>query len=153
MTKGNGKPKRKNGRPKSGEQLSKKLILAEAVKADGAPVKMAVALGVTPQTADRHLDNPTVKKAVLDARARALKRAGITLEKTFCKIGKNLRKQAGPDMRHAIDKSLHLLGEGETAQGPQSATIIMPLIVVNGSPFRHEFLEAGGNGKPHVPEV
>src|SRR3989304_2535500 len=128
------KPKRKGGRPKGGG-VGKKLVLISAVKNDGKPCKVAEDLGITPECALKHLQKPEVKNAVLDARERALKKAGITLEKTFCKIGDNLRKKSGPDMRHAIDKSLHLLGEGEMAQGPQPATIIMPLIVVNGSPF------------------
>src|SRR3990167_1129884 len=117
MTNGNGKPKRKTGRPKGGNGISKKLLKAVAVKQDVCSTAVAEVLGVTKQTAYKHLQKTDVKNAVIDARERALKKAGITLEKTFCKIGVNLRKKGGPDQRHAIDKSLMLLGE-EMSEAP-----------------------------------
>ena len=93
----NGKAKRKkNGRPKADKAISKKLIKAEAIKADGSPSKMAEALGISPQTADKHLEKKDIQKAVLSARNRAIKKAGLTRIRAYRQLANQLSaKKAG----------------------------------------------------------
>jgi DNA-binding transcriptional ArsR family regulator len=90
MSKGNGKHKRKNGRPKSGDELSAKLIKVKAVQADGSPTKFAEATGMTPPAALKHLRKPEVQAAVLSAREKALKAAGISRALVYGKIKEGL---------------------------------------------------------------
>lgn len=81
---------RKNGRPKALEARSKKLIKVTAVKTDGSPTAMAKTLNISPAAAQKHLNKPEIKKAVLSARELALKQAGITRLRVYKAIGAGL---------------------------------------------------------------
>lgn len=76
------KLKKKN--PRGGQRgLKKKDVIVAAVKADGSPKKMADKLGISKPTAFQYLQQEDVKEAVLTARDKALKEAGIELNKVF----------------------------------------------------------------------
>ena len=97
MSGDNGKPKRKkHGRPKGGKGVSKKLIKTKAIEHDGSPSAMAEDLGISPATAHKHLEKPDIKKAVLSARAKAIKKAGLTRVKAYRQLADQLTaKKAG----------------------------------------------------------
>ena len=143
-------PACRNGKRQQGKHagLSDKIVKAEAVKADGSPTKMAKALGVTPQTAQHHLQKPKIQNAIMAARKRALKAAGITREKAYGRIADGMNANVvaiyegwaaesnAPDYkerREATKLALQLLGDlDKDGEGNEGAVIInMPSIFID----------------------
>lgn len=116
----NGKVKRKRGRPKSKDALSTKLIQTEAVKADGSPTKMAKALGIAPQTADKHLKKPEIKAVVLTAREKAMKAAGLTREEAYLALRAGLGANATASYEGVVTESLGVPDYKERRQSAQA---------------------------------
>ncbi len=61
--------------------VSQKNLLKLAIKHDGSPTKIAKETGITHQAvSDRIKKNPHIKKAILNVREEALKKAGLSRE-------------------------------------------------------------------------
>jgi len=91
MPGGNGKlKKRKRGRPKAGEGVSKKLTKSAAIESDGSATKMAKKLGITKQSAQHHLQKPEIKKAVLTARGQAIRAAKLSRTRAYKQLSRQL---------------------------------------------------------------
>lgn len=92
---GKGKVTKKKKKP-GPKGTTDKTLQKAAIKADGSPTKMGKELGITPQSAHQHLQKPKIKKAVLTARARAIKAAGLTRIKAYKQLANQLSaKEAG----------------------------------------------------------
>lgn len=88
--------RKKHGRPRAGKGISEKLLKTVAIKADGSPTAMAEELGISQQTASKHLEKPKIKKAILSARARAIKAAGLSRVKAYRQMANQMSaKKAG----------------------------------------------------------
>lgn len=97
MPAGNGKlRKRKRGRPKAGTGVSKKLLKTMAIKHNGSPAAVAKELNIAEPTAAKHLKKPEIKKVVLSARAKAIRKAGLTRLRAYKQMARQLdAKKAG----------------------------------------------------------
>ena len=127
------------------------MLKAVAVKADGNSAKMGKALGIAQQSAYKQLQKPSVKKAVLSAREKALKKAGLTLNKAYQKIadgmkagvvvtnGKTATETKAPDYKERREHTKIALQAMGELQGNEGSGIIvnMPIILINGK--KHDF--------------
>jgi len=127
----NGKPsngkhlKKKGGRPKKENSLPKILIQSEAVKADGSPTKMADALGITPQSAEHHLNKPEIQELIEDARSKALKKAGITREKAYKRLAEGMDANATTTYEGEIIESKNVPDYKERRENTKIALMLI----------------------------
>jgi len=95
MSGSNGKPKiprrKKNGRPKAGSEVSKKLAKVSAIKHDGNAAAMAKDLGISPEAALKHLKKPEVKAVVHSARQIAIKKAGLSRNRAYAQMSRQMK--------------------------------------------------------------
>lgn len=147
---------RDRGRPKPGTGISKKLLQTAAIKADGSPSIMAKELGITHQTASKHLQKPNLKKAVLSAREKALAKAQISREHIYKRLKEGTdaklitvrwdgvaKKSMMPDYkerRENVKIALQLFDDlKKDGEGGEGTIInIMPAILVDGKELKFD---------------
>lgn len=144
---------KKHGRPKSKDELRTLTIIDAAIKNDGSPTATAKMLGITKQAADKHLDKPEIRNAVLNARAKALQAAQISRNRVYRRVAQGLDavEVAGrvdyKERRESSKLCLQLLGDLQdgSQSDPMRPMVVMPVVVIDGNPLNYNFF--GGNGK------
>ena len=124
------------------KKVTKAGLKAAAVISNGSPTKMAKLLNIAPSTAHQHLKKPELNNLVSDARAQALKKAGINRVRVYKKINANLDSVVPQKQTHAIDRSLELLGDLNKDNNNKPTVPILVIVRPGGKPIDIEVTNA-----------